>query len=168
VTVIGDASVFIALQRIGEMELLARLYRTVHVPDAVWREVFLPSRPGAAVEAPVWIVRHVVARSGTEESWPETLDPGETEAILLCQELAADLLLIDDSAGRRVAQHLGLNVAGVVGVLLDAKRRGQISQVKPMLDRLRESGFWLANRLLEDALRRANEYSEPPRVGSND
>ena len=61
--VVGDASAIIALQRVGELELLRRMFGQVHVPPAVWREVFSPDVPGA-LTAPPWILRHAL--------WAET------------------------------------------------------------------------------------------------
>ncbi len=105
------------------------------------------------------MVRHVVARRAAAGLWSEPLDEGEAEAILLARDLPADLLLLDEAAGRVVARRLGLNVTGVVGLLIEAKRQGQIEAVKPRLERLRKSGFWLANRVFEEALKRAGEQS---------
>ena len=155
--VVGDASVFIALERIGEQDLLRRVYGQVHVPDAVWREVFLSEAGDSVATAPDWIVRHTVELRAAAGLWPETLDEGESEAILLARELPADLLLLDEAAGRSVSRRLGLNVTGVLGLLIEAKRQGKIEAVKPRLEKRRESGFWLANSVLKEALRRAGE-----------
>ena len=118
--VVGDPSVLIALQRVDAWTLLPRLYGEVHVPDAVWLEVFSPRTDGRQPSPPSWLVRHPPHPVSQAVPWIEPLDPGETEAILLARELPADLLLIDETAGRRVARRLGLRVTGVVGVLLDA------------------------------------------------
>jgi predicted nucleic acid-binding protein len=144
------------LERIGAQELLPRLYGEVHVPDAVWHEVFSLRTD----RTPAWLVRHPPAASATAPSWSERLDRGETEAILLARELRADLLLIDESVGRKVARRVGLRVTGVVGVLLEAKRRGEVSFIAPLLHRLREAGFWLAHDLAAQALREAGESTE--------
>jgi len=88
VIVVGDASVFIALERIDALDLLPTLYGEVHVPDAVWREVF-QTKTGSAAPPP-WIIRHTL-HPLPSSAWPEHLDEGETEAIHLARQLIADL-----------------------------------------------------------------------------
>jgi hypothetical protein len=48
-------------------------------------------------------------------------------------------------------------VIGVVGVLLQAKRRAKIERVRPLLEKLRRAGFWLSDPLVREILRRAGE-----------
>ena len=151
--VVGDASVLIALERIAARALLPRLYGEVHVPDAVWREVF----SGDETTAPDWLIHHPPQKRPEPLAWTERLDAGEIEAILLAREMPADLLLIDEMAGRKVARRLGLRVTGVIGVLLEAKHRGEIASVAEHLRRLREAGFFLSDDLEASALRDAGE-----------
>lgn len=151
--IVGDSSVLIALERIGAQELLPRLYGEVHVPEAVWREVF----SGAAAIVPAWLIRHPAPARPSPLDWTERLDAGEIEAILLAREMPADLLLMDETAGRRAARHLGLRVTGVVGVLIEAKRRGEIALLAPHLSQLRLAGFFLSDDLEASALRDAGE-----------
>jgi hypothetical protein len=79
------------------------------------------------------------------------LDRGEAETIALALETDADLVLLDEQDGRHMAQRLDLHVIGVVGMLLEAKAKGLIDQIRPQLDALR----WTANFYLSDAIYQA-------------
>ena len=107
--VVGDASVLIALERIDLWFMLPLLYGEVHLPATVWREVgFVDAPPGRV--APAWLVRHTSREFASIASDGGRLDPGEAEAIPLALDLHAELLLIDESAGRRVARVRALPV----------------------------------------------------------
>lgn len=81
------------------------------------------------------------------------LDKGETEAIALALELEAEQVLIDERRGRRIAARLNLRYTGVLGILVEAKNRGLISEVKPLLDALiNQAGFWVAAPLYRSVL----------------
>ena len=67
----------------------------------------------------------------------QDLDLGEAEAIALAVETNADLLIVDERLAVVSAQHFGLNIIGVIGVLIDAKHHGLITEIKPYLDQLR-------------------------------
>ena len=46
------------------------------------------------------------------------MDDGESEAIILADELQSDVLIIDERRGRKVAQNLGLTITSTVGILV--------------------------------------------------
>ena len=88
------------------------------------------------------------------------LDPGEAAAIALARRLNSDLLILDDMAGRRLAQRLGLTITGTVGVVLAAAERRLIDDPFAVLHELRTSGgLWLSDSFL-DSLR---SVRRPPR-----
>jgi len=82
------------------------------------------------------------------------LDRGEESAIVLAIEQDADLVLLDDLAGRRAAMMHGLNVMGTLGFLKAMHCKGRIKNFKDVLDSLQKNGFWMAadlyNKMLEE------------------
>ena len=85
------------------------------------------------------------------------LDLGESEAIALAIEQNAKYLIIDEYLGREIARKLNLKVIGVVGVLLSAKEKGLLTEVKSHIDKLQQIGFWLNRNLLKLILTKAGE-----------
>lgn len=79
------------------------------------------------------------------------LDLGETAAICYAIEQDSDRILLDEKEGRRVARRHGLNVTGVVGVLLKGADAGDVELVRE-LDALREAGFWISDELYSRVL----------------
>lgn len=80
-------------------------------------------------------------------SYYPVLDEGEEKAIILAMELKADLLLIDDLAGRRAAQIHGISVMGTLGFLKVMHKKGRIKNLKSVLDALQKQGFWMGEEL---------------------
>ena len=160
--VIADTGPLIALARIGQHDLLRRLYGRVVVAPAVHTELAIDSnRPGAKALAGVfaagWVVIEAVTDSSERWELNQLLGPGEAQAIALAEQEHARFLLIDDARGRRTARSRGIPVVGVAGVLLVAKSRGELAAVGPVLDRLSNAGYRLSPRLVAGTLVRAGE-----------
>jgi predicted nucleic acid-binding protein len=152
--VVSDTSPILNLAAVDKLRLLRDLYTEIVVPPAVQRELV---RNGIRLDLK-W-TRVVAAQDQTEvAALREQLDPGEAEAIVLAAELEANLLLVDEKRGRRIAIDRGLEVTGVLGVLAEAKARRLIPQCKPVLDdMIRVAGFWIGDELRVRYLRGLNE-----------
>ena len=163
-TVVSDTSVLIHLARIDRFGLLRRLYSEITVPEAVWRETVVEGerRPGASelnsARTSGWVeVVSVTPDTGTWQLLRQALDAGEADALALADQIGADLVLLDESAARRRARSLGLRKTGTVGVLLRAKRKGMIDELRPELDHLRATAFWIDEALYRRVLEAVNE-----------
>lgn len=150
---VADASVLIALARIGRLSLLRDLTGEVVVPPSVALEV-----QGTLPQLPDWIrVQSPLRGVESHAPWPRALAVGEIEAIALAIDLDAELVILDDLPARRLAIDRGLPVVGTAGLVVAAKRRGLIPSVRPDLDALRESGFRLRQDVYLEILRAAGE-----------
>ena len=121
--VVSDASPLIALHQIDEFELLRGLFGEAVIPPAVAREV----TPG--VPLPPWVQTRTLRQPMAREILRASLGPGESEAIGLAQEINAEWLLVDDRAARRLAEGLGLAVAGTLGLLVRGKEKGLLDKL---------------------------------------
>ncbi|HXG86098.1 MAG TPA: DUF3368 domain-containing protein [Pyrinomonadaceae bacterium] len=75
------------------------------------------------------------------------------EAIILAEDLKADVLLIDEQFGRKVALKRNLRVVGTLGILERAAEKGLLDFAET-LQGLKENGFFIAPVLEKDFLRR--------------
>ncbi|NUQ63346.1 MAG: DUF3368 domain-containing protein [Pirellulales bacterium] len=158
--VVSNTSPIMNLAAIGQLDLLRHLYGRVIIPQAVYNE--LASRPdlpgGTEVQSSDWIATEPAGNAHLVQSLLVELDRGEAEAIALALELKADLVLIDERLGRRIAGRLGLRFVGVLGVLIEAKHAGRIGAVKPLVDDLADkAGFWISPALRTAVLDRVGE-----------
>lgn len=149
--VVSDASPLIALQQIDELKLLHELFGEVLVPPAVAREV------SPSVILPEWIKTRSLQQPMAGEILHASLGAGESEAISLAQEVRADWLLLDERPARRLAQALGLRVAGTLGLLNRAKEKGLLKAVRPCAEALVRGGFYATPALLKRILTEAGE-----------
>ena len=159
--VVSNATPLIALAAAGHLDLLRRLYGHILIPRQVYREAVKrkPDAAGAAViGAAVWIEVLDIHDHDRVQELETKLDAGEAEAIVLAIEQSADLLLMDEPAGRTQAKQLGRRMTGTLGLLLAAKNRGLIAAVRPVLDDLdARAGFRMGRELREQVLRAAGE-----------
>jgi predicted nucleic acid-binding protein len=159
--VVSDTSPIINLAAIGRLDVLERMYGSLLIPPSVYREIAVvgAGQPGAEeVQTLSWIATGHLSQAELASSLHLELDEGEAEAIALALQEGADLLLLDERRGRGVALQLGLRVLGTLGVLIDAKRRGYVNEVKPILDGLMtEAGFWVSPQLYARVMDIASE-----------
>lgn len=161
--VISDASPLIYLTHLGRFALLGELHGSVLIPPAVWREVGergAQRTEGRMLRAAVdagWIKIEAPAAVAPADPALEQLGAGEREAIQLAFEKHATLI-IDEAEGRAVALQLGIKLSGTLGVLVEAKRRGLLTQVRPEVERLiGETTFRVSEKVRQHILQLAGE-----------
>jgi predicted nucleic acid-binding protein len=141
--VVADTSPLNYLVLIGQIEILPALFERVFVPQVVRNELRHGEAPESVrrwiAQPPSWLE---IAPEGNDSGDPDLrrLDEGERAAILLATRMGADLLLIDDRDGVRVARSRGFAVTGTLGILDLAAGRGLI-QLNDAIGRLRATSF---------------------------
>ena len=147
-TIISDATCFIILSKIGELEILRATYGSIVTTSAVVTEY--------GAELPGWVsLRDPVSISQKDSIG--ILGIGEASAISLALEISDSTLILDDQQARRVAERLGLMVTGTLGVLVRAKLKGLIPSIRPMIEKMRQTNFRLSEKVETEALGQAGE-----------
>lgn len=156
--VITNTTPIIALSLIGQLNLLAKLYKEVMMPMAVYNEILAGgNRAGAnEVQDITWLFPVTLSDPSRADLLAD-LDRGEAETIALAQETKATLVIIDERLARLHAKRLGLTVTGTLGILLKAKEQGLVTEIRPFITQLQQGGIRLDKSLITKVLKLADE-----------
>lgn len=151
--IVSDTTPLNYLILIGQENLLHTLFGEVVIPQAVFDEL---NAEGASAEVrrwvnnlPVWI--EIKQTALIADASLDILDAGEREAIMLAQEISADLLLVDDWQARRAAVNLGLRITGTLGIL-DRAARENLIDLQETLESLQNTNFHVSDDLIQKLL----------------
>ena len=154
--VVSNTGPLIALAKVDQLALLERLFGQVHIPPMVHRELLAKVGPEATrLDGALATFIRVSDRpqlSTEVEAMTRRLDAGEQEAIALAHTMGA-LLLMDDRLGRQAARRLNVALTGTVGLLIRAEELGLMPRAEPILEEMRQRGYWLSDELLAWARR---------------
>ena len=151
--VVSDTSPLIGLSQIGLIELPRKLWGKLYIPEAVLFEA-LKKEPGRReIEEAVqegWIIAKEAQNRVVIEALSEIFGPGESECLALAKEIGAQLLIIDEQRGRKMAKRLGLKITGVVGMLVMAMQKGLLApeELGSSVELLQKFGFRLSKELV--------------------
>lgn len=129
--VICDVSPIFSLAIIDQLNLLNELFNSIYIPNAVWEEITQDTTP-LYYSTIFNFFKDKVREISSFNDLALIMDYGESESVLLYRELAADFLLIDDKKARKIAEHLGVNCIGIIGILSTAKDKELIETLKPL------------------------------------
>jgi len=148
------------LAKVGRLSLLGDVYGHLIVPEEVFAEITTGTHPAARViHSVAWLQVEPVKdpQDVLDLATAAGLGVGECAAIILAEELSADLTLIDDLPARQFALSRGLRLGGTIGTLLTAKQMGILPRVKDVLDQLISQGTHISRHLYQIALSAAGE-----------
>ena len=148
--VVADSGPLHYLILLDQIDLLHRFYGHVVIPDAVARELCATATPSAVSGwmacLPEWATVAPVSQEQIA-AITDDLDLGERAAIALAGAIRADLVLIDNAAGRLEAKRRNLRVTGTLGVLRVGAEQGVVN-VPDMLQKLRMTSFYADEALI--------------------
>lgn len=154
--VVSDTTSVISLMKAGQLELLRQLFGVVYIPEAVYRELTdneaFPEEVRMVQECEFLYMQKVDNGKSVAILQNFTgLDAGESEAIILADEMNSDVLLMDERKGRQVAKKLGIRITGTIGILTQAFDEGILTKedVERCIERLKESGIRISEKLYQ-------------------
>jgi predicted nucleic acid-binding protein len=143
--IIADTSTLIALEKIGLLPILCKIYKEVVIPESVIEEF-------GNLTLPCLTIRKVESNLLKLLIIDLNLGKGEADAIALASQTGLRII-IDDSKARKVAENMGLKLTGTIGVLMKAERLGLLSNVQNKVRELKEKGFYVSDELIEEISR---------------
>jgi len=151
--VVSDTTPLRYLSVLGCLDILPRLFGSVHCPDVVINECAHPRAPLAlrelASKPPAWLIVDAVCE--VEADLADKLDAGEAAAISLAMRLRAEVILIDERDGRRNALARGFVTAGTLNILAQAGNRGWLD-FQMTVERLKlETNFRTTQAVIDSA-----------------
>jgi len=158
--VVCDSTVLIGLAKIGKIEILKNVFRTIYIPQAVYEEIVTKgkNKPGSGeIAGAKWINCQSVNDRRMVKILQAQFGYGESEVLLLGKQLNADWLLLDDEKARNAAISANFKVMGLGGVLSVAKELGFIHHVKPLLDELKNKNFRMSDKIYNEILKKSGE-----------
>lgn len=157
----ADSGPLIALSKLDLLELPARYFEPVLVTSSVWLEI--TRKPGVDEAARLSAAAEnrllrVVSDPATIPAalLRNSIHRGERSAIALAIEREATLLL-DDRRARRMAAESGRPVIGTLGLLVRAREEGFVTALRPLIEQLRPTGYFMSDELVAEVLSSVNE-----------
>jgi predicted nucleic acid-binding protein len=160
--VVASTSPIYYLLLIGEIDVLPQLFERAIVPQAVCDELNAQGVPTQLqnwiAQPPAWLEIQSVVNE--PDANLERLYPDEREAILLAEQLEANLLVLDTKAARQIAVARGFKVTSLLGLLDEAARESYIN-LPTAVERLRQTSFRTSPTLLQSLLARHPQANPP-------
>ena len=154
--VIADTTSLISLILVGKLDLIEKSLGQYFIPEAVWNELSNYSNPNFDVRKFPEIKNHV-KKIQTKNYLSSIMDLGESEAVTLYNEMEADFLLTDDNKARQIAESIGVNCIGSIGLLIKSKEKGLLIELSNIFEIWLKSGRYFSKNFLNEILKKYNE-----------
>ncbi|ACB52568.1 hypothetical protein cce_3220 [Crocosphaera subtropica ATCC 51142] len=147
--IISDTSPLCYLILIDCIDILPQLYGNVIITEAVYQELQAEATPEIVKKwiknPPNWLIIETI--NDLSDTELDKLDQGEKEAIILAEEIKADLVILDDKIARNIANKRGLKIIGLLGILGNAAQNNLID-LSTKITELQQTSFFISPKLL--------------------
>ena len=148
--IISNTSCLIILDNIDRLDILQKLYQTIHLTEEVTQEFGKPLAN--------WMTVDVVQDKNYLRLLSASVDLGEASTIALAVQMPGDsVMILDDLKARKLAKQLDLKYTGLLGILLKAKQQNIIASVSDILAQFRQVNFRFSEKLETEVLKLAGE-----------
>ncbi len=151
--VVSDTTPLISLLKIDRIDLLEKLFGQVLIPQAVFDELTVDERfklEADQIRQRQFIIIKAIQNPQSANILKRAtgLDQGESEAIILTDELSADVLLMDEAKGRTISFQMGFKIMGTIGVLMAAYEENELTaaEVRACVKDLQNAGRHISQR----------------------
>jgi len=146
---IVDTSCLILLHKVEELKILKHLFDEIYITSEIKNEF--------GEELPKWIKIDDPKDDTYKKVLEIEIDKGEASALALSIDLPNSIIVLDDQKARKVAFKINLSYTGTFGLLLRAKKNGIIKELRPILEKIRNTNFRFSDKLFVLLLKEAGE-----------
>lgn len=162
--VVSDTTPLISFLKIERLDLLEKLFGDVLIPEAVFQELIADGRfkqEADQIRQKQFIIVQTIKNPESVSILKRAtgLDQGESEAIVLTDEMNADILLMDEAKGRAISAQMGFRIMGTIGVLIAAYEENELTgnEVRACVERLQSAGRHIGKRHYQMLLGKLND-----------
>ena len=154
--IVSDSTTIIVLLNIDRVDILSNIFNKIYIPVKVYDEIVIDEK---IILDDSFFIKKEIKDKSLQKLLLKRLDAGESEAIVLSGEMNLSLI-IDEKKGRKVARNMGINIFGLIGLLIINYKNGQLSSQETVniFFEAKKAGFRVGTKLEDDFLQIVSEY----------
>ena len=154
--VVCNSSPIIALASVNRLDILKKLFSEILIPQAVYEEVFAIANK--EIPKADFIKVRKVKNKNLVKVLNLYLDVGESEVIAFALEKGIDRVILDDKQARKIAEKQGLKVIGTLGILILAKEKSIVEEVRSLIIQMKKRiNFRISQEIVNKVLSMLDE-----------
>lgn len=149
--IVADTGALISLGIVKQINLIENVFGEFYIANAVWEELRTYDNPQFDKNL-LFELENRVVKIKSMNHLSVLMDYVESESMILYKEINADFLLIDDHKARTIAESLSINCIGSIGLLIKAKQKGLVKDLRPIFKKWIENKRYFSKKLMNKIL----------------